>query len=53
MLTYDDRELIRLASLPGMRDRVISIGSSGKTFGVTGFKVGWMIMVLSLRKIER
>ena len=30
-----------LASLPGMRDRTISISSASKTFSATGWKVGW------------
>lgn len=43
VLTYDDNRLIRLASLPGMADRTVTIGSAGKLFSVTGFKVGWAI----------
>jgi N-succinyldiaminopimelate aminotransferase len=31
-----------LISLPGMRDRTVSISSSGKTFSFTGWKVGWV-----------
>ena len=30
-----------LATLPGMRDRTITISSGGKTFAFTGWKVGW------------
>jgi N-succinyldiaminopimelate aminotransferase len=30
-----------LASLPGMRERTITISSGGKTFAFTGWKVGW------------
>ena len=33
----------RLASLPGMYERVITVSSAGKTFSVTGWKVGWAI----------
>src|SRR5699024_7978713 len=29
------------ATLPGMFDRTITIGSGGKTFSVTGWKIGW------------
>ena len=29
------------ASLPGMWDRTVTIGSAGKTFSVTGWKLGW------------
>lgn len=31
-----------LAALPGMRERTVSISSSGKTFSFTGWKVGWV-----------
>lgn len=36
-----DGEHICLASLPGMRERTVTISSAGKTFSVTGWKVGW------------
>ncbi|MEU2670026.1 pyridoxal phosphate-dependent aminotransferase [Streptomyces sp. NPDC007164] len=35
-------EHIPLISLPGMRDRTVSISSAGKTFSYTGWKVGWV-----------
>jgi N-succinyldiaminopimelate aminotransferase len=41
-LTYDGSEHVPLATLPGMRDRTVSISSAGKTFSVTGWKVGWV-----------
>jgi N-succinyldiaminopimelate aminotransferase len=31
-----------LMSLPGMADRTVKIGSAGKIFGLTGWKVGWL-----------
>lgn len=31
-----------IASLPGARERTITIGSAGKTFSVTGWKIGWI-----------
>jgi N-succinyldiaminopimelate aminotransferase len=34
-------EHVPIATLPGMRERTITIGSGGKTFSVTGWKVGW------------
>ncbi|GMR31954.1 hypothetical protein PMAYCL1PPCAC_02149 [Pristionchus mayeri] len=40
---YEGKEMIRFASLPGMFDRTISIGSAGKAFSVTGWKLGWAI----------
>ncbi|MFF4318318.1 pyridoxal phosphate-dependent aminotransferase [Streptomyces sp. NPDC001568] len=33
---------IPLASLPGMRERTVTISSAGKTFSFTGWKVGWL-----------
>lgn len=32
-----------LMSLPDMAGRVVKIGSAGKIFGLTGWKIGWMI----------
>ncbi|WP_205327857.1 aminotransferase class I/II-fold pyridoxal phosphate-dependent enzyme [Glycomyces sp. YM15] len=40
-LVFDGREHVPLASLPGMWDRTVTIGSAGKTFSVTGWKIGW------------
>ncbi|MEU5128191.1 aminotransferase class I/II-fold pyridoxal phosphate-dependent enzyme [Streptomyces mobaraensis] len=31
-----------IAALPGMRERTLTVSSAGKTFGVTGWKVGWV-----------
>jgi N-succinyldiaminopimelate aminotransferase len=39
-LTFD-RPHIPFATIPGMRGRTVSIGSAGKTFSFTGWKVGW------------
>jgi N-succinyldiaminopimelate aminotransferase len=36
-------EHVPLASLPGMRDRTLTISSGGKTFSFTGWKVGWAV----------
>ncbi|WP_307627342.1 pyridoxal phosphate-dependent aminotransferase [Streptomyces turgidiscabies] len=41
-LVFDDAEHLPLASFPGMRERTVSIGSAGKTFSFTGWKVGWV-----------
>ena len=35
--------MIRIATLPDMWERTITIGSAGKTFSVTGWKLGWAI----------
>ena len=37
-----DGEHVPLASLPGMAERTLTISSAGKTFSVTGWKVGWI-----------
>ncbi|WP_411150410.1 pyridoxal phosphate-dependent aminotransferase [Streptomyces sp. A30] len=41
-LVFDEAEHVPLATLPGMRERTVSIGSAGKTFSFTGWKVGWV-----------
>jgi N-succinyldiaminopimelate aminotransferase len=37
-----DGEHLPMATLPGMAERTITISSAGKTFSVTGWKVGWV-----------
>ena len=39
----DDQRFISISSLPGMAERTIKIGSAGKIFSLTGWKVGWMV----------
>ncbi|MEO8301903.1 MAG: aminotransferase [Rhizomicrobium sp.] len=41
-LVYDGRPHIPLATLPGLRGRCLKIGSAGKIFSLTGWKVGWV-----------
>lgn len=41
-LTFDGRQHIPLMALEGMRDRVARIGSAGKTFSLTGWKIGYI-----------
>lgn len=41
-VTFDDIAHRPLIALPGMRERTVKIGSAGKIFSVTGWKVGWM-----------
>jgi N-succinyldiaminopimelate aminotransferase len=40
-LVFDSLEHIPLTTLDGMRERTLTISSLGKTFSVTGWKVGW------------
>lgn len=42
-LVFDGKPFRSLLSVPGLRDRVVHIGSAGKTFSVTGWKVGYVI----------
>ncbi|MBB6099302.1 N-succinyldiaminopimelate aminotransferase [Deinobacterium chartae] len=32
-----------IAALPGMRERTVTLGSAGKTFAVTGWRIGWAV----------
>ena len=41
-LVFDGRPHIPLATLPAMRARCLRIGSAGKIFSLTGWKVGWI-----------
>ncbi|MBB3039411.1 pyridoxal phosphate-dependent aminotransferase [Hoyosella altamirensis] len=41
-LLFDGRVHTPLASLPGMRERTLAVSSAGKTFSVTGWKIGWV-----------
>lgn len=41
-LVYDSAQHRSLMQQPGMRDRTVKIGSAGKIFGLTGWKLGWM-----------
>lgn len=40
-LTYDGAVHRPIATLPGMRERTLTISSAGKTFSFTGWKIGW------------
>ncbi|CAF1181889.1 unnamed protein product [Adineta steineri] len=43
-ITYDEnKKHIRMATLPNMWERTLTIGSAGKTFSSTGLKLGWTI----------
>jgi N-succinyldiaminopimelate aminotransferase len=41
-LIFDGREHIPLITLPGMAERVVRVGSAGKMFSLTGWKIGWV-----------
>jgi N-succinyldiaminopimelate aminotransferase len=42
-IVFDGCQHIPLATLPGMANRTVTISSSGKTFSMTGWKVGWAV----------
>ena len=42
-IVLDGRRFTPIATLPGMAERTIKVGSAGKIFSLTGWKVGWMV----------
>jgi aspartate/methionine/tyrosine aminotransferase len=42
-ILFDGIAHTRLATLPGMAERTVTVSSLGKTFSVTGWKIGWAI----------
>ena len=42
-MVYGGARFPRLATLPGMWERCVTISSSGKTFSCTGWKIGWAV----------
>jgi len=52
-----DGDHIPLASFPGMRERTVTISSAGKTFSVTGWKIGWVCanneLVTAVRTVKQ
>lgn len=55
-ILYDGAKHISIASLPGMRDRTITINSVSKTYSLTGWRVGWAIasekLTSAIRKVH-
>jgi N-succinyldiaminopimelate aminotransferase len=43
-------EHVSMAALPGMRERTVTMNSTGKTFSLTGWKIGWATAPASLSK---
>jgi N-succinyldiaminopimelate aminotransferase len=50
-VVLDGRSFAPLATLPGMAERTIKIGSAGKIFSLTGWKVGWMVAAPELTDV--
>jgi aspartate/methionine/tyrosine aminotransferase len=49
-IVFDDHRHVSIMALPGMRDRAIRIGSAGKSFSLTGWKVGYVTASAELMK---
>ena len=47
-ITFDGRRHTPLITMPGMRNRCFKIGSAGKTFSLTGWKVGYITAAADL-----
>jgi len=47
----DGRRFSPLATVPGMAERVIKVGSAGKIFSLTGWKVGWIVAAPELAAV--
>ena len=47
----DGERFMPLASLPGMAERTIKVGSAGKIFSLTGWKVGWIVAAPQLADV--
>ncbi len=47
-LAYDGAPHVPLVTYPGMRERTVTISSAGKTFAVTGWKIGWVCATAEL-----
>ncbi len=41
-MVFDGARHVPVAALPGMAERTLTVSSAGKTFSVTGWKVGWV-----------
>ncbi|KAI9995319.1 hypothetical protein PInf_012371 [Phytophthora infestans] len=49
-ILFDGNKHVRIANIDGMGERTLTVSSAGKTFSVTGWKVGWAIGPSSLIK---
>ncbi len=50
-LTFDGIPHVPLMTLPGMRERCVRIGSAGKSFSLTGWKVGYAVADATLAAV--
>jgi N-succinyldiaminopimelate aminotransferase len=47
---YDGARHVRLATLDGMRERTLTLGSAGKTLACTGWRLGWAVGPAALQE---
>src|SRR5262249_36055175 len=52
-MLYDGAEHVRMATLPDMRQRTVTINGLSKTYSVTGWRVGWTIAPVELTSAIR
>src|SRR5215217_6426409 len=52
-ITFDGAEHVSIATLPGMWERTLTINSTGKTFSMTGWKIGFALGPASLNAAVR
>ena len=50
---YDGHRSVSLGSLPGMEDRTVTLSGLGKTYAVTGWRVGWAVAAPKLTALVR
>ncbi len=50
---YEGHRHVSLGSLPGMEDRTVTLGGLGKTYAVTGWRVGWAVASARLSSLVR
>jgi len=52
-LWFDGHRHLSLGSLPGMEDRTVTLSGLGKTYAVTGWRVGWAVAAAPLNALIR
>ncbi len=50
-VVFDGHRHVPLMAMPGMRERTVKIGSAGKIFSLTGWKVGFVMAAPALLKV--
>jgi aspartate/methionine/tyrosine aminotransferase len=55
-ILYDGAEHVSMAAIDGMQDRTVTVNSVSKTYGLTGWRVGWVVappsITASIRKVH-